>query len=112
MRYQEVLPMRRSELERLLDSTNDEAIGEALLNAAYYDPDWRWVQNQCLHFLDHEGSSVRWVAATCLGHIARVHGRMDAEIVLPRLAELKADRAIAPVVEDALDDIKFFLRYQ
>jgi len=112
MKYHEVLPMSRAELEVSLDSGNVEAMYAALLSAAYYDADWRWVQQRCLGFLNHSDNSVRWVAATCLGHLARIHGQLDVEIVLALLVPLKSDPEIGPGVEDALDDIKFFLRFQ
>jgi len=89
-----------------------DAIYAALLSAAYFDPEWRWVQEQCLGFLNHPDNSVRWVAATCLGHLARIHGQLDVEVVLARLVPLKSDPHIGPGVEDALEDIKFFLRFQ
>ena len=112
MKYHEVLPMSRAELDVSLHSGNVEAICGALLSAAYFDPVWRWVEQQCLSFLDHTDNSVRWVAATCLGHLARLHGQLDLEVVLNRLVPLKSDPEIGPGVEDALDDIKFFLRFQ
>jgi hypothetical protein len=112
MKYHEVLPMSRADLEVSLNSGNVEAIHAALLSAAYFDPEWRWVQQHCLSFLNHHDNSVRWVAATCLGHIARIHGQLDVEIVLDRLVPLKMDPEIGSGVEDALEDIKFFLRFQ
>jgi len=110
MEYHEIFRMDRGDLEKLLESGNENAIIEALLSAAYYDPDWRWVQGLCLRFLDHADRNVRWNAATCLGHIARIHRNLDLELVLPKLIALKADPSIASSVEDALGDIHFFLR--
>jgi hypothetical protein len=111
-RYQEIFPMSRPELERLTDSGNDSAIIEGLLSAAYYDPDWRWVQNLCLRFLSSPDTGIRSNAATCLGHIARIHRQLDTETVTPRLRELLDDPSIAPYAEDALEDIKLFLKTQ
>ena len=104
--------MNRADLEVSLNSGNIEAIYAALLSAAYYDPEWQWVQHQCLTFLNHADNNIRWVAATCLGHLARIHRKLDVEVVLARLAPLKSDPEIGPGVEDALADIKFFLRFQ
>jgi Domain of unknown function (DUF6980) len=103
--YHEVFPMDRAELERLLESGNEKAIVDALLSAASYDPDWRWVQGICLRFLDHPAKWVRWNAATGLGYVARIHKSLDTEVVLPKLIALRADAEIASHVEDALDDI-------
>jgi hypothetical protein len=111
-KYHEIFPMSRSELERLTDSGNDSAIIEGLLSAAFYDPEWRWVQNLCLRFLADPDSGIRSNAAMCLGHVARIHGQLDIEVVVPRLTELLRDTSIAPWAEDALEDIKFFLKSQ
>jgi hypothetical protein len=110
--YHEVFPMDRADLERLLESGNEKAIIDALLSAASYDADWRWVQTTCLRFLDHPAKWVRWNAATGLGYIARIHRKLDTEIVVPRLLALRADAEIASNVEDALDDIKWYLQLQ
>lgn len=112
MKYHEIFPMGRPELEALMESGNENAIVEALLSAAYFDPDWRWVQGTCLRFLDHTDAGVRANAATCLGHIARIHKNLDLDVVLPKLSSLKGDVATRPWIEDALEDIHFFLRVQ
>lgn len=112
MKYHEILPLGRPELEALLESGNENAIIDALLSAAYFDPDWRWVQAACLRFLDHTDMRVRSTAAICLGHIARIHKNLDLDLVLSKLLPLKADVAIRPSVEVALEDIRFFLRVQ
>ena len=112
MKYHEIFPLNRPDLERLLESGNQKAIIDALLSAAYYDPDWKWVQTTCLRFLDHSETDVRWNAATCLGHVARIHKKLDTEIVVPKLTALKADPTIAANVQDALDDIEWYLRPQ
>lgn len=58
------------------------------------------------------GIDLRLNAATCLGHLARIHKNLDLGLVLPKLLPLKGDAAIGPLVEDALQDIRFFLRVQ
>ena len=112
MKYQEIFPMDRRELEKLIESGNDTAIADALLSAAYHDPDWRWVQGLCLHFAEHSDSNVRRIAALCLGYVARIHRSLDLELVLPKLMALKQDPAVACSVGDALDDIRRYLRVQ
>ncbi len=106
--YEEIHPLDRADLNRLLDSGNQDAILASLLSAAYYDPDWRWVQSLCLRFLDHPEKDIRRTAAICLGHLARIHGQLDIDIVLPRLTAIQAAGEIN--VEDAIDDIHTFLR--
>lgn len=96
----------------LLRSEDTTDITDALLSAAYYDPDRQWVQCQCLTLSRHRDHNVRWVAATCLGHLARIHRQLDLETVLQRLVEMKADPLVSAAAQDALDDIKFFLKFQ
>jgi hypothetical protein len=112
MKYREVVKRDRAEIELLLHRTDPTDILDALLSATHYDPDWRWVQGRCLEFLDHSERSVRGLSATCLGHLARIHKQLDLELVLPRLARLKDDTEIGASVQDALDDIKFYLKFQ
>lgn len=112
MEYRAVLERNREEIEILLRSGDVQDITDALLSAAYYDAEWRWVQEQCLAFTHHSDTNVRWVAATCLGHLARIHGQLDLELVLLRLSEMKTDALVKPSVDDALEDIKFFLKFQ
>ncbi len=104
--------MERAELERLLNGGNEQAITDALLSAAYYDQDWKWVQTVCLQFLDHPQDLVKWYAIICFGHIARVHRNLDTSIVFPRLMSLRGNSALISDVYDVLDEIKFHLRIQ
>jgi len=85
MKYHEPLPMSRPELEASIESGNQTAITEALLSAAFYDADWRWVQGICLRFLDHTDPFVRWYAACCISHIARIHEVLDLDLVLTQV---------------------------
>lgn len=112
MRDQGVMERDREEVELLLQSNDNQEVQDALLSAAYYDPDWRWVQGKCLVLSHHPDSRVRWIAATCLGHLARIHRQLEVELVLQRLAELKADPLVKAGTEDALDDIRFYLNFQ
>jgi hypothetical protein len=112
LKYQGVVERSREELEVLLRSDDELDISNALLSAAYYDPDWRWVQEKCLAFSRHPAATVRWNSATCFGHLARIHRQLDLEVVLQRLAELRDDPLVKSSAEDALDDIRFHMKFQ
>jgi len=49
------------------------------------DQDWRWVQEQCLHFLTFPEVWVRRNAATCLGLLAVFRKKLDFARILPAL---------------------------
>jgi hypothetical protein len=112
MQYKAVVERSRPEIEILLRSSDATEIADALLSAAYYEPDWKWVQGQCMSFSRHADKNVRWVSVVCFGHLARIHRQLDLKPVLQRLVEMKADPLVASAAEDALEDIRFFLKFQ
>jgi hypothetical protein len=112
MQYRAVVERSRAEVEVLLRSDDTTDTTDALLSAAYYDPDWQWVQGQCLTLSHHRDRNVRWISAICFGHLARIHRQLDLETVLQRLVEMRADPSVATAAEDALEDIRFFLKSQ
>ncbi len=112
MQYQEPAPLTRAEAERVFESHEVDAICNALIASALNENDWRWVQAQALRFADHSNPQVRAVAATSLGHLARIHRTLDANIVIPKLREMLRDPAIVGRVEDAVDDIETYLGWK
>ncbi len=101
-----VLQRPRERVEEMLRSGVAEQIGEALWSAAYYDPDWRWVQTQCLVALRHSDVWVRRNAATCLGLIAVFHKKLDTQVAIPALQLAAEDPEVKPWAEDSLADIQ------
>jgi hypothetical protein len=108
-KHVEVTQRTREKIEEMLRSAVPELIREALLSAAYYDPDWRWVQTQCLRFLTHADVWVRRNAATCLGLIAVFHKKLDTNLVLAALQKAVEDPEVKPWAEDSLGDIRHSL---
>ncbi|MBQ0906032.1 hypothetical protein [Micromonospora sp. U21] len=80
-----------------LSSALDAMVGSAL----YGDGNWKELQELYLGLLDHEDRQVRLLAATCLGHVARVYRRLDEDRVVPLLRRIGATTA--------LEDIETFL---
>jgi|SRR6516165_1303574 hypothetical protein len=109
LHYEEPLPINRAEADVILAGSDEARICETLIRLAYHDPDWRWVQDLCLRFLQYPDRSVRGCAVTCLGHLARIHGTIDAAKVLPALRTLQTDIALAGRVDDAISDIEMFV---
>lgn len=103
---QRVQQRPRETIEAMLRSNVPQQVGEALWSAAYYDPDWRWVQTQCLYFLTHADVSVRRSAATCLGLVAAFHKKLDLDIVLPAIRRAAEDPEVKAWAEDTLGDIQ------
>ncbi len=111
MTYWEPEPRSRAELERQLGSDDPEAICHALIEAAYHEDDWRWVQSECSRLSHHPDEGVRNVAVLGLGHLARIHRQLDgaaAEEVLRRLADDPSAR-VAGTLSDVRSDFEVFL---
>ena len=111
MKYWEPEPRSRDYLERHLRSDEAGAVCHALIEAAYHDPDWRWVQAECSRLSRHSDNGVRYTAVACLGHLARIHGQLDgasAEEVLTRLAVDPLEK-LTGAVSDTRDDFEIYL---
>jgi hypothetical protein len=108
MIYREPQPISRAEAEHIFASGDADAIASALVDITFHDRDWRWVQNKCIGFARVDNSVVRQAAVTCLGHVARIHRKLDLETVLPVVDELSGGPALT--TQDALDDIRMFVR--
>lgn len=76
---------------------------------ALFSPDWRSVQAECLRFLKHPDPDVRGLAATCLGHLARIHRVIDFEVVIEALQSIIHDPEAGGRVQDALDDVRIYM---
>jgi hypothetical protein len=109
VRYVEPLRLSRDDAEVQLNSENIQVVCQALVAIAFHEESWEWAQSQCLRLSEHPSAEVRGLVATCLGHIARIHGRLDLERVMPVLERLRNEDEISGQVEAALDDISMFL---
>jgi len=78
-----------------------------LLDLADSDP--RAVQDLCLRLLDGGDRPLAAVAATCLGHLARIHRQLDTDAVTAALDRQRGDELVGPRAEDALDDIDLYM---
>jgi len=110
--YAEPRFYRRSEAATAFCSPDDRVVCDALVGVAFHEPDWRWVQSQCELLASHPSSAVRGLVVTCFGHLARIHGQIDRDVVDPILETLAADPdpGVAARVQDALDDFDIVLR--
>lgn len=110
MKYEEPPPVTKSEAERVFGSSDLDRVRETLVCVALHEPDWRWVQEWCLRLLDHDDTTVRAVAATCMGHVARIHRQLDLERSLPALRALLYAPETRGYAESALEDVAMFIR--
>ena len=107
--YKNPSPISRDEAEEVFANGTPAQICDALVAVTFHDKDWKWSQMQCLRFLGHTDPNVSGLAATCLGHIARIHRKLDRDLVVDALRKRLQDPKIGGRVEDALDDIEMFV---
>lgn len=108
-KFHEAPQILRIDALKAFASGESEQICKALVSVAFHENDWRWVQEKCLEFLASDDADISGLAATCLGHIARIHRSLDKERVMTALTQRLGDSRIAGRIEDALDDIMCFL---
>ena len=105
LKYAVIKARRRDELEADLASEDTSLICDALFSAAQHDPEWLWVQEQCLKMLKHSSLLVRSCALIALGELATFQGHLNLETVLPEIDQLLTDPELGPFAADAMDDI-------
>lgn len=101
--------MSRREAEAALQSDDAMEVATAVVSVALHDPDWRWAQDRAIRLLVHPDPGIRGAAATSLGHIARLHGRLDPDAI-EALRGLLQDAEVSGRAADALDDVERFGR--
>jgi len=109
MKYKDVQSISRSDAVKVLAGTDPMAISSALVSLALHDPDWRWVQGLCIERLRDRNEDIAGAAATCLGHLARIHRCLDVSVVIPALESARDYEPIRGRVEDALEDVQTYL---
>ena len=109
MIYREADPIARQDAELAFSSGDIGEMCHTLVQIAFHDPDWRWVQAKCLDFGRDHRHELRCIAATCIGHLARIHGVLDMDLVSPLLHELLKDPKASGCAQDALEDLEMFL---
>jgi hypothetical protein len=99
-------------MEHTFQHTSARDISQTLVALALHDADWKKVEKYCLEFLEHPDAGVRAVAATCIGHLARIHKTLDLDIVLPALYRHLSDPGqwVAGNADNALSDIEIFMK--
>lgn len=102
------MPIEPLEAEHAFMSNDPDRICNALVSIALFAKDWQWAQSKCLHFLNDQNSTISGLSATCLGHIARVHGKLDKQKVISALKGHLDNPEISSRIEDAIEDIERF----
>lgn len=107
--YHEVVPVRREDAINALTSGDPSQVCEALVQLAFHEPDRAFVESVLATQLESGHVTVRMVAATCVGHLARIHRALDVPLLLPLLRRLGDDPRTVGSMEDALSDVRRYV---
>jgi HEAT repeat protein len=108
MKFDQPGPLSRDDLSRELQSHDATRIARALVAAALHESDGPFVESLIVQFLLHRDPLVRGVAAIAAGHVARIHGSLAVEQIVPLIERLLTDTRTNGQAQDALDDIRMF----
>lgn len=99
-----------ADVRRALDRADIPGALDGMVGCALYgDGDCRESQDLFLTLLDHDDRQVQALAATCLGHLARVYRRLDEDRVVAALRRARIRPHVKGTAGDALEDIETFL---
>ena len=107
--YKEYTYDRAIELENL-KSPDDRLATGALLAITHNDQDWEWTQDLCIKLLNSPNIHLQYLSVTCLGHIARIHSKINEKKVLAAFNKKMSDPEIVGRIEDAISDINIFTK--
>jgi hypothetical protein len=89
--YRQPAPLGRDDLEQARANRDVTTICEAVFALPLTDPDRQWMERQLVELMRDTDGSVRSIAALAVGHVARVHGQIGREVVMPVLQDLLGD---------------------
>jgi hypothetical protein len=108
VRYEEPGRVSRADLAQALAAGDPERATATMVSLAFHDEDATWLTETFLGLLDNEVEEIRAIAATCLGHVARIHGSIDRARVVPALRRVAEQPVAGSYAENALEDIEIF----
>ncbi|RFB05011.1 hypothetical protein [Parvularcula marina] len=108
--YEATLELGRAEAEARLAAAGPQDLPLLLVSLPDMD-EADWVEATCHAYLGHDDPWVANAAATALGHLARIHGRLDTEKAAAAIEAAKTRHPeMAGRMDDALGDIAFFMK--
>jgi hypothetical protein len=106
--YEEVPTMSAREIEVALRGNDVDRACDAVLSAALYFGDWRDAQRVCLKSLGHSSDVVKRSAIIGLGHIVRIHGSIDIDVVNSEIQKFSENDFLSGYIENLQSDINIF----
>ena len=82
-----------------------------LLKLTFDCDDWKWIQDVCTDIINsNREKNICGLAVTCIGHLARIHRKIEKERIFELFEQQKDNPYISGRIEDAIDDINRFVK--
>lgn len=108
-KYEEVRSIEKAIAEQIFLDEDKDSICSAMVSVAFYEQDWKWAQEKFIELFFSSDSDISGLAATCLGHLARIHKTIEKQRVLKILRD-GVNKDNQGRIDDAIDDIEMFVR--
>lgn len=98
-------------LENQLKSGDKDIAIDALMYLCFNIDDPEWIQDMCIEEIESgKDDDLRGLGITCLGHVARMHSKINRNKVMPVLNRFLNYKSLSGRIQDALDDIDMFAK--
>ncbi|MDK8182029.1 CPCC family cysteine-rich protein [Paenibacillus sp. UMB4589-SE434] len=103
---------KNQEIINLINSDNPDTIVRGFLSLALNADDGEFVQELMVRYTQHNNENIRGIAILCFGHIARIHGAVNKELIIPLINDALNDESsfVRGHANSDLDDINMFCR--
>ncbi|MCC4607776.1 hypothetical protein LL967_07815 [Xanthomonas campestris pv. zinniae] len=98
------------DLEEKLSSSDRDVVATTMLYISHNISENPWTQEKLISLLGNRDADIRGLALTCLGHVARISGKINSDLVFPVLKKMLLDESLGGRAQDALDDIEMFVK--
>ena len=111
--YEPIPELSKIEIEQAVEQNDPEELLIAVLSAALY-LDFDFAESICLRLSEHENFKVRGNAVLGFSHIARIHNRLNKQLVKPVVLNALNDEHeyVRGHAQDVKDDLEHFLDWK
>ncbi len=101
MRNEKAQPCSEAQADAAFQRGEPREVSEAIIDLAMNEGDWRRVQDASPRYIEHPDKHLRMTAATVLGHLARLRGKLDVNRAIPALNKLLLDPSAVSRASDS-----------
>lgn len=114
MKYVPIPKFTKTEMEQAISENDLDKLKYVPLFASLYFENRDFAAKVCIALASHSDFNVRGLAIESFGHLARIDGELDKEIVKPLIEKGLIDKNefVREKANDAKDDIKHFLKWE